>query len=171
VLQRHADLLSMRARNPTGTYSKEQEMTAAEARHESRAGSAEIPWPWRSTMMLELPAGHGKLELKPDARGPLDLDAFPEILTVRWRIGGERLRPRRGGPRRTLKSLLQEAHVPVADRAHLPLIYSADTLIAAADLWLDASVQAGPSARHRARLFWNTASTSKTSSPADRKMW
>ena len=185
VLQRHADLLSMRGRNPIGTSSKEQEVTAAGAGREGRAlppesdtyqdvpssaaetprtqrevpRPAQISWLWRSSMMLELPAGRGKLELKPDARGPLDLDALPEILTVRWRLGGERLRPRRGGPRRTLKTLLQEAHVPVADRAHLPLVYSADTLIAAADLWLDASVQAGPSARHRARLFWRSTGT------------
>ena len=40
--------------------------------------------------------------------GPLDLDALPLELTIRTRAGGERLRPRRGGPTRALKSLLQE---------------------------------------------------------------
>ena len=76
------------------------------------------------------------------------------MLTIRWRRGGERLRPRRGGPRRALKSLLQEAHVSVAQRARLPLLFSGEQLVAVADLWLDASVQATAAAPRRARLLW-----------------
>ena len=144
VVQRHADVLSI------GT--RERNVNATEL-----AGApppAEIPWPWRTAAACELPLRFGKLQLKGDERGPLDLDALPEVLTIRWRRGGERLRPRRDGPRRALKSLLQEAHVSVAQRAHLPLIFSGEQLIAVADLWLDASVQATPAAQHRARLSW-----------------
>ena len=61
---------------------------------------------------------------------------------------------RRGGPRRALKSLLQEAHVPLAERARLPLILADGALIAAADLWIDESVRAPAEARHRGRLVW-----------------
>ena len=46
-------------------------------------------------------------------------DALAPLLSVRVRRGGERLRPVRGGPRRTLKGLLQEARVPPA-RARAP---------------------------------------------------
>ena len=56
----------------------------------------------------------GGCALSADAHGPLDLDALAPLLSVRVRRGGERLRPRRGGPRRTLKGLLQEARVPLA---------------------------------------------------------
>jgi tRNA(Ile)-lysidine synthetase-like protein len=65
------------------------------------------------------------------------------LLTVGCRRGGERLRPRRGGPRRALKSLLQEARVPVTERAGVPLIFAGEQLVAAADLWLDESIQHG----------------------------
>jgi tRNA(Ile)-lysidine synthase len=73
---------------------------------------------------------------------------------LRERRGGERLRPVRGGPRRALKQLLQEARVPVPRRAQLPLLFDRGRLIGVADLWLDESVQAQAASRHRARLLW-----------------
>ena len=115
---------------------------------------AEVPWDVRASARCELPAGCGELELIADAHGPLDLDALGPSLTVRWRSGGERLRLRPGGPRRALKSLLQEARVPPAQRARLPLVYQGERLLAAADLWLDESVRARRDTRHRARLRW-----------------
>ncbi|MGH8304667.1 MAG: tRNA lysidine(34) synthetase TilS, partial [Steroidobacteraceae bacterium] len=111
-------------------------------------------WRWRKAPVRVLPAGLGEIELKDDARGPLDLGALAGTLIIRWRRGGERLAPVRGGPRRALKSLLQESRVPLALRARLPLIYCGGRLVAVADLWLDASVQAGPATQRRARLTW-----------------
>ena len=102
-----------------------------------------------------LPAPFGTLMLRRDTRGPLDLDALAPLLTVSARRGGEQLRPVRGGARRALKSLLQEARVPVAQRARLPLIFAGERLIAAAGLWLDESVQASGASAHRARLIWS----------------
>jgi tRNA(Ile)-lysidine synthetase-like protein len=61
----------------------------------------------------------------------------------------------RGGSRRTLKSLLQEARVPLEERAHMPLVYAGARLVAVADRWLDASVQASPASTRRARLVWS----------------
>ena len=139
LLQRQADLLSLRAA-PGATGVLE-----------------EVSWPWRRRRICTLPGSGGKLTLKRDARGPLDLDALPATLTIRARRGGERLRPARAGPRRALKSLLQEARVPVAERARLPLIFAAETLIAVAGLWLDESVQASAASRRRARLIWSAA--------------
>ncbi len=122
------------------------------------ATSADILWSWRECRTCTLPGDLGKLELEPDGRGPIDLDALPDVLTIRWRSGGERMSPRRGGSRRSLKNLLQEARVPVAERARLPLLFSITPsgaqLIAVADLLIDASVQRTSATRNRARLYW-----------------
>ena len=113
-----------------------------------------LVWQWTVQATCDLPNSGGQLELSQDARGPLDLDALPTAVTVRTRSGGERLRPRRGGPTRALKSLLQEAHVPPGERAHLPLVCADERVLAVADLWLDESVQAAAGARRRGRLHW-----------------
>ncbi len=154
LLRRQADLLSLRA--PSGAGGARPRRAAAPP----AAGAAplgEVSWLWRRRRICALPGPGGKLTLKRDARGPLDLEALPATLTVRARRGGERLRPLRGGRRRALKRLLQEARVPVAERARLPLVFAAETLIAVADLWLDESVQASPATRRRARLIWSAA--------------
>ncbi len=113
-----------------------------------------LSWSWHTARELELPPGLGRLELARDRHGPIDLDALPERVTVRLREGGERLRPRRGGPSRTLKALLQEARVAHAERARIPLLWASDRLLAAGDLWVDAQIQAAADTRRRGRLVW-----------------
>jgi tRNA(Ile)-lysidine synthetase-like protein len=123
--------------------------------------TAPLVWAWRDSSTCHLPRNLGKLELQPDAHGPIDLDALPHPLTIRWRRGGERLALRRGGPRRALKSLLQESHVPVSERSRLPLLVavtkSGEKLLAVADLLVDETVQATSATRRRARLRWMKA--------------
>ena len=138
---RHADLLSL-AERPLVLN--------------SGAPPAPLSWEWQQSRRCVLPDG-GALELTPERHGPIDLDALPRTLAITWRRGGERLRVRRGGPRRALKSLLQEAHVPIAERARLPLILADGALIAAGDLWIDESVRAPPEARRRGRFLWRRA--------------
>ena len=133
-VQRHADLLSISVAT-TATRGATQ-------------------WNWRVQATLQLGAGGGALAIEPDRHGPLDLDALPEALTVRARNGGERLRPSRGRPTKTLKALLQEARIPPRERERLPLLFAGSRLIAAGDRWLDASVQAQATTRRRARLQW-----------------
>jgi tRNA(Ile)-lysidine synthase len=140
-VRRHADLLSLHA--------IVNERNADESVHTSQ----EIEWLWRLSPVIVLLDSDGTLELKRDPHGPLDLDALPETLVVRHRRGGERLRPRRGGPRRTLKSLLQESHLPIAQRGRLPLVFSGVTLLAAGALWLDESIQTTPTSVNRGRLI------------------
>ena len=118
------------------------------------ATATELRWSWRKHPLCPLPADLGQLELKRDPQGPLDLGRLAPSLTIRWRRGGERLSLGGGRPRRALKSLLQEARVPLGQRQRLPLVFSGTRLVAVADLWLDASVQAGAAARRRARLVW-----------------
>jgi tRNA(Ile)-lysidine synthase len=50
-------------------------------------------------------------------------------LRVSHRVGGERFKPDWARPTRTLKHLLQEAHMPPWQREHLPLIYWDETLV------------------------------------------
>lgn len=128
-----------------------QESGALSATPASSGGRA---WDWRARGKISLGASGGTLSIAPDPHGPIDLDTLPETLIVAQRRGGERLRPKKGGPSRTLKSLLQTSRTPLNERAHLPLIYANDTLIAIADRWLDASIQANASTPNRGRLRW-----------------
>jgi tRNA(Ile)-lysidine synthase len=146
VVLRHADVLSLVEREPV---------------LDATAPATQLAWEWQQSRQCALPDG-GTLELTSERLGPIDLDALPPRLDITWRRGGERLRVRPGGPRRALKSLLQEAHVPLAERARLPLILADGALIAAADLWIDESVRAPAAARRRGRLVWRKP----TGSPA-----
>ena len=135
TVTRHADLLALgAAKSAVDTF-------------------ADVEWLWITAPRLDLGAKDGTLELKTDPHGPIDLDVLPERVTVSRRRGGERLRPRRGGPRRTLKSLLQESHLPIAQRSVLPLVFSGVTLLAVGSLWVDESIQATTHTRRRARLI------------------
>jgi tRNA(Ile)-lysidine synthase len=126
----------------------------APASSAARVPGEEITWAWREAPVCALGEGCGQLRITAARHGPLDTAVLPEALRVGWRRGGERLRPVRGGPRRALKNLLQEAHVPPAERARVPLLYAGPRLIAVADLWLDESVQATRASAARARLTW-----------------
>ena len=167
-VRRHADVLSI---NATGGRGARAVAGAGRGPDAQRGGGAQrgddarrsndaqravdppvIDWPWRSVSVLELPEAGGTLELKADPHGPIDLDTIPATVTVRRRQGGERLRPRRGGPRRTLKSLLQESHLPIGERARLPLVFSGTSLLAVGALWVDESIQVTPGTAHRGRL-------------------
>jgi len=149
VVLRQADLLSLSAAPGAGDHPASSPSGAPPP--------PEISWSWGRRRSCVLPACGGRLTLQADERGPLDLEALPATLTVRARRGGERLRPVRGGPHRALKSLMQEARVPAAERGRRPLIYAGDTLVAVAGLWLDESVQASEASRRRARLIWSAA--------------
>jgi tRNA(Ile)-lysidine synthase len=163
VIQRHADLLSIRtaaknARSDAKTNVRTNAVSNAQQRPASSVTTtqAEVTeWNWRALSRLELGAAHGALSIAPDPHGPLDLDALPDALTIRSRQGGERLRPSRGRPTKTLKSLFQEASIPLLDREHMPLLFAGDRLIAAADRWLDSSIQSTPETPNRGRLRWH----------------
>ncbi len=85
---------------------------------------------------IRLPAGLGQLR----AAGQ------PAQLTVRFRRGGERLRPRGSAHRRALRNLFQESGVVPWMRDRIPLVFTGNRLLAVADLWLEhelAASQAG----------------------------
>jgi len=160
VVRRHADVLSI-APAPEAARGASRDQGGRQLPAASRgpppsasrdATARSVKWSWQSQPLIDWPVGSMKLELRPHAHGAIDLDALPDTLVIRTRAGGERLRPRRGGARRALKSLLQEAHVPLEERARLPLLFSGKTLLAAGARWLDASIQATSASAHRGRL-------------------
>jgi tRNA(Ile)-lysidine synthase len=121
-------------------------------------GAAEpyaLTWAVKRASRLTLPAGAGRLELVTSAQGLIDAAALPAQLLVRTRRGGERLRPRAGGPSRTLKSLLQHEAIGLRERELLPLLFAGEQLVAAGDLWVDARWQPGPDCARRLRLIWH----------------
>lgn len=83
---------------------------------------------WRAGAPLTLPDG-SLLIAEDDA-------ARAGTWRVRYRRGGERLRPAPERPSRELKTLLQEAGVPPWQRDRLPLVFDGDVLIAVAGLTL-----------------------------------
>jgi tRNA(Ile)-lysidine synthase len=158
ALRREADLLTLTA---SGTQPE------ANARHPlaphlaQTAYAQKLVWAVHEHRVIDLPGDCGKLELQEAARGPIDVDALPAELTIRWRTGGERLRPRRGGPSKSLKNLLQSTRVPHVERARVPLMFHADRLLAVGDFWSDATIQADESARRRARIVWHRYPSSR----------
>ena len=115
----------------------------------------ELSWDPRRTRRLTLATGLGQLELARCAHGLIDAARLPAQLTVRTRRGGERLRPRAGGPSRTLKSLLQSERIALIERQQLPLLFAGEQLVAVGDLWVDARWQPGTPGAKRLRLIWH----------------
>jgi tRNA(Ile)-lysidine synthase len=76
--------------------------------------------------LLALPGG-GTLSLA----APLEL-----ALTVRYRRGGERIRPAGDPHTRELRDLFQRGAIPPWLRPRCPLIYAGDELLAVADRWV-----------------------------------
>ncbi|HWM68962.1 MAG TPA: tRNA lysidine(34) synthetase TilS [Steroidobacteraceae bacterium] len=156
-VRRHADLLAIAN---VGRGQRGNESPGSDGGRRRGSGSMNrdtvsraVEWSWKTTPRLELIDAGGTLELKSDPHGPIDLDVLPECVTVSRRRGGERLRPRRGGPRRSLKSLLQESHLPIAQRGRLPLVFSGATLLAVGSLWFDESIRVTPGTLRRGRLI------------------
>ncbi|SRR5579883_74355 len=100
----------------------------------------EIPCDWEtpwSGAPLQLPGVAGVLTLRPSR--PAYADAFatlPSPLRVRFRRGGERIKPAGDTHTRELRDLFQRAGIPPWQRGHIPLIFDGDQLIAVGDLWI-----------------------------------
>jgi len=75
-------------------------------------------------------------------------------LSVRFRQGGESLRPAVGAATRDLKNLLQESHIVPWMRSHIPLVYQGQRLLAVGDLWVSADCATPPGAVGL-RIVWS----------------
>ena len=102
---------------------------------------------WRGEARLALPSLGGELRFA-KAAGGIDPARIPRGgLEVALRRGGERLRPRAGGPSRTLKNLFQEAGVPEWERSRLPMLYCGQRLVWVPGLGVDADFAVGEGAK------------------------
>jgi tRNA(Ile)-lysidine synthase len=102
-------------------------------------------WIWHGERVWRLPELGGVLRVgRVKGDGLRASAAKTGQVTLRRRSGGERMRPRRGGPRRTVKKLLQENGVPPWERGSLPLVYCDDDLVCLPGLAVEAGWQAGP---------------------------
>jgi tRNA(Ile)-lysidine synthase len=75
-------------------------------------------------------------------------------LTLRFRSGGERFRPRGRDHHHSLKHLFQESGVVPWMRDRVPLLYCGDELAAIGDLWISADVDLAPASEPRWRVKW-----------------
>jgi len=113
-----------------------------------------IDWPWRSMSVLELPDAGGTLELK--ARSPR-ADRSGRASSNRNRpppTGRRASTPRgRGGPRRTLKTLLQESHLPIGEaRAPSARLFRAQRCSQWVPCGLTSPSRVTPGTAHRGRF-------------------
>jgi tRNA(Ile)-lysidine synthase len=91
--------------------------------------------PGRAGASLDLGPDNGRLRLVRAAAGGIAARRLDGPLEVRYRRGGERLRPAGEAHRRELKKLLQERAVVPWMRDRIPLLYAGATLVAVAGLW------------------------------------
>lgn len=97
---------------------------------------------WQGDCSL-LPNGLGSLNIQfTHGQGVSAKKWRDSVITVRPRAGGERLSISGRDGHHSLKHLFQETGVPPWVRERIPLIYSNETLIAVADLWVDAAYAA-----------------------------
>ena len=76
----------------------------------------------------------------------INLDKLKEKpVIIRFRLGGERMRPDCNRPCRSLKNLFQEASFPQWERESLPLLFSGEHLVWVPGIGVDCAFQAGVS--------------------------
>lgn len=92
---------------------------------------------------MQLGPGCGSFMLMAGNQGGIRTE-LPAPLEIRFRSGGESLRPALARPRKRVKDLCQEAGIVPWMRGRLPLVYAGDRLVAVADLWVEAEFQAAP---------------------------
>lgn len=96
---------------------------------------------WRGERSLNLGKGESLMFQAVTGEG---VRLEPGQVTVRFRRGGEKLRPAVNRPRRLLKDLLREAGIPPWQRDSLPLLYVGDRLAWVAGIGADTDFRAGP---------------------------
>lgn len=104
---------------------------------------AELSLPWHFEQELALPFGYLSFE-RQWGKGISLARLAAKPVTVRYRRGGERMRPTCGRPTRSLKNLLQETAVPPWQRERLPLLYCGDELVFVPEVGIACAYQANP---------------------------
>jgi tRNA(Ile)-lysidine synthase len=93
---------------------------------------------------LVLGTGLGRLQLVENAEIGLSKERVDAGLTIKSRIGGEKIKPLGQLHTRKLKKLLQEEGIVPWMRDRLPLVYCGEQLVAVGDLWMAADAVSKP---------------------------
>ena len=93
---------------------------------------------WDINEVLLLPSIDKTLSFKKvnGSEYALNSSVFEQNLTIRFRQGGEKIKPAGRNGRHDLKSLFQEAGVAVWQRDRIPLLFYGDELVAVVGYWL-----------------------------------
>jgi tRNA(Ile)-lysidine synthase len=107
------------------------------------------PWSepvrWHGETRLDVPAAGVTVQLDAVVGAGLRRTLLESaVVTLGVRQGGERLRLHAGGPRRSLKNLMQELAIPPWQRERLPVMWCDGQLKWAAGIGLDADALAAP---------------------------
>jgi tRNA(Ile)-lysidine synthase len=94
------------------------------------------PENWKIKKPLRLDNDGGLLKVTLVRGRGLSLSKCDQNLTIRYRIGGESIKPVGHKITKKLKNLFQENHILPWVRDKIPLIYSGTELIGVADLWV-----------------------------------
>jgi tRNA(Ile)-lysidine synthase len=106
-----------------------------------------------ATAAIDLGGGLGRIGLAAAEQGGLDAALAADIV-VRFRAGGESLRPHPARPRKRLKQLCQEAGIVPWMRERLPLLFAGTRLAAVGDLWIDAEFAVAPGRPALTPIWW-----------------
>ncbi|MDQ1362741.1 MAG: tRNA(Ile)-lysidine synthase, partial [Pseudomonadota bacterium] len=91
---------------------------------------------WDGRQPLRIPALQQNLIFQMVKNGGLNPEIAGKNLCVRFRQGGEKIKPVGQKHTRTLKNLLQQQSIPPWQRERIPLLYLNDELIAVCGYWL-----------------------------------
>jgi tRNA(Ile)-lysidine synthase len=98
---------------------------------------------WRGEREVTLPELGGVLRMEHGRGHGISLARLGgRPVAIRVRRGGERIQPDCKRPRRSLKNLLQEAHLPPWERDRLALIFCGEHLVWASGIGIDCAFQA-----------------------------
>lgn len=117
---------------------------------------------WKGAGHYSLPAWGGELvisEVGKDEAGIAESFFIGRELQARPRQGGEKLKLYKNRPRKHLKDLYQQAGIAEFDRSKLPLLWSGEDLIYAADLGMDVRYEATDPEEKRYRVEWKPDAT------------
>ncbi len=98
---------------------------------------------WHGDPALPIPPLAGVLHFTPTiGEGVRHAKLQNGDVSIRLRQGGETLQPDAHRPRRTLKNLLQESHIPPWERERMPLLFCGDDLVWVPGIGVDFAYQA-----------------------------
>ena len=104
----------------------------------SEDGLAVYGFRWNSQSEISFPELRGSLVFEYSDYGIPECDLAGNLLTLRLRQGGERMRIGIGRPSRSLKHLYQDAGIPGPARVRLPLVLTKSGILFAAGIGMNA---------------------------------